>query len=165
MMKTLILIRHAKSSWDDPLMEDFDRPLNDRGKKNAPFMGKILKKENILPDLIISSPAKRAITTARKMAEEIGYPKDKIQIESRIYESSVKDLLQIINSIHNDYKRVFLFGHNPTLTDFLNYLTDAGIGNIPTCGVAQIEFPFNLWNEISRETGVLKRFEYPKKFE
>lgn len=164
-MKTLFLIRHAKSSWDDPNKDDFDRPLNERGKRNAPFMGKLLKKENILPDLIISSPAKRAIATAKIIADETGYPKNKIHTDSKIYEAAINDLLEIINSIQKEHKTVFLFGHNPTLTDFLNYLTNAGIGNIPTCGVAEIEFSFNSWKEISRETGILKRFEYPKKFE
>lgn len=82
-MKTLFLIRHAKSSWDDPNKDDFDRPLNERGKRNAPFMGKLLKKENILPDLIISSPAKRAIATAKIIADETGYPKNKIHTDSK----------------------------------------------------------------------------------
>lgn len=91
-------------------MKDFDRPLNDRGNENAPFMGKLLKKEKIFPDLIISSPAKRAITTARKIADEIDYPKNKIIEEPKIYEAHVKTLLQIVNSLDDEIKTVFLFG-------------------------------------------------------
>jgi phosphohistidine phosphatase len=164
-MKTLFLIRHAKSSWAEPEMKDFDRPLNDRGNENAPFMGKLLKKEKIFPDLIISSPAKRAITTARKIADEIDYPKNKIVEEPKIYEANVKTLLQIINSLADENETVFLFGHNPSFTEFLGYLTEAYISNIPTCGIAQIEFENDTWKEVSRETGTMKNFFYPKMFE
>lgn len=163
-MKTLFLIRHAKSDWGDPGLKDFDRPLNERGNKNAPFMGKLLKKEKIFPDLIISSPAKRAITTARKIADEIDYPKNKIVEEPKIYEANVKTLLQIINSLDDENETVFLFGYNPGFTDLLGYLTEANISNIPTCGIAQIEFDSESWKEVSRETGILKSFEYPKKY-
>lgn len=164
-MKKLFLIRHAKSDWGNPGLKDFDRPLNERGNKNAPFMGKLLKKERIYPDFIISSPAKRAITTARKIAKEIDYPKNKIVEEPKIYEANVKTLLQIVNSIEDENETVFLFGHNPGFTDFLNYLTEANIPNIPTCGIAQIEFENDSWKEVSRETGVMKNFYYPKKLE
>lgn len=128
-------------------------------------MGKLLKKERIYPDFIISSPAKRAITTARKIAKEIDYPKNKIVEEPKIYEANVKTLLQIVNSIEDENETVFLFGHNPGFTDFLNYLTEANIPNIPTCGIAQIEFENDSWKEVSRETGVMKNFYYPKKLE
>lgn len=163
-MKTLFLIRHAKSSWADLEMKDFDRPLNERGKKNAPFMGKWLAKEKIHPDLIISSPAKRAITTARKIAKEIEYPKDKILQNKNIYEANVNTLLQLVNQIDNQNQIVFLFGHNPGFTDFLNYLTGENISNIPTCGITQINFEINDWKEVSKDLGTLIRFEYPKKF-
>lgn len=145
-------------------MKDFDRPLNDRGKKNAPFMGKWLAQENIHPDLIISSPAKRAIITARKIAKEIDYLKDKIIQDKNIYEASVKTLLQIVNQIENEQNIVFLFGHNPGFTDFANYLTGENISNIPTCGIVQINFEIDDWKEVSKDLGTLIRFEYPKKF-
>lgn len=163
-MRTLFLIRHAKSSWADLNIHDFDRPLNDRGKKNAPFMGKLLAKEKILPDLIISSPAKRAITTARKIAKEINYSIPKIEENKTIYEANVKTLLKIVNEINDKNKAVFLFGHNPGFTDFLNYLTGENIGNIPTCGIAEINFDVSSWKEISKDLGNLIRFDYPKKF-
>jgi len=163
-LKTLYLIRHAKSDWGNPNLKDFDRSLNERGNENAPFMGKLLKKEKIFPDLIISSPAKRAITTARKIAEEIDYPKNKIVEDLNIYEANIKTLLKIVNSIDDENEIVFMFGHNPGFTELLGYLTEANIPNIPTCGIAQIEFENDSWKEVSRETGNLKRFEYPKKY-
>ncbi len=162
-MKTLYLIRHAKSSWETMNLTDFDRTLNERGKKNAPEMGKFLKKEKIFPDLIVTSSAKRALKTARIIAEEIGYPKNKIEEEIKIYEATVPTLLKIINSIPDENRVVFLFGHNPGFTDLLNYLTDGNISNIPTCGIAKIEFDADSWKEISGGTGILKMFEYPKK--
>lgn len=162
-MKTLYLIRHAKSSWETANLTDFDRPLNERGKKNAPEMGKFLKKENHYPDLILSSPAKRALKTARIIAEEIGYPKNKIEEEIKIYEASVSDLLKITNQLDEKLNTVFLFGHNPGFTDFLNYLTDESISNIPTCGIAKIEFEVDSWKKISGGTGKLVYFNSPKK--
>ncbi len=163
-MKTLFLIRHAKSSWADVGMDDFDRPLNDRGKNNAPFMGKLLAKDKILPELMISSPAKRAITTARKIAEEISFPKNKIIEDKKIYEADVSTLLGIINHVDDNINSLFLFGHNPGFTDFLNYLTGENISNIPTCGIAEIRFDMYSWSEVSKESGKLVRFDYPKKF-
>jgi phosphohistidine phosphatase len=164
-MKTLFLIRHAKSSQAEPGMKDFDRPLNDRGKKDAPLMGKILHQKKIKPDLLISSPAKRALSTAQKIAKEIDYPKAKIKKEAKIYEASVKTLLHIVNEIEDKNKNVFLFGHNPGFTDFLNYLTGDVIENIPTCGIAEIKFDADSWSEISRDTGKLVYFDSPKKNE
>ena len=117
-MKTLYLIRHAKSSWKDITLDDFDRPLNQRGKKNAPFMGKLLKQREVKPDLIISSPAKRAKCTANIIAREIGYTKD-IVFEPKIYESNLVSLKNVIYSIDDKYNTVFLFGHNPCLNIFV----------------------------------------------
>jgi phosphohistidine phosphatase len=161
-MKTLYLIRHAKSSWDDITLPDFDRPLNERGKKNAPFMGKVLNTLGIQPDLIVSSNAKRAITTAKKIAEEVGYDKSKIKEEPKIYEASVKTLLQIVNQLDDKHKVVFMFGHNPGFTDFANYLSDANLVNIPTCGIARIDFDTKHWAEVSKSTGHLSYFDFPK---
>lgn len=164
-MRTLFLIRHAKSSWADPGMSDFDRPLNKRGKMNAPFMGKLLAKENILPDLIISSPAKRAITTAKKIAKEINYKNENILLNEKIYEASEKTLLKIINEISDKNKTVFMIGHNPGFTALLNYLTEENISNIPTCGIVEINFEIDSWKEVSNGMGKLVRFDYPKKFD
>ena len=121
-MKLLYLARHAKSSWKNMDLSDIDRPLNKRGKKDAPFMGKILSKKGINPDLIISSPAKRARKTALVIAEEISYPINSIQYEDNVYESSSRELLEFVKSIDDEYNSVMIFGHNPGFTMLHNYL-------------------------------------------
>jgi len=161
-MKTLYLIRHAKSSRDDFSLKDIDRPLNERGKKNAPFMGKILADSGLKPDVMISGPAKRAFSTAKKIAKELGYAKEFIVIEPSIYEAGIKELLHLVNSLKNEWKTVVLFGHNPGFTDFCNYLTGANLVNIPTCGVVKIEFDTRDWKMVSGDTGRLVWFDSPK---
>src|ERR1044072_9796764 len=116
MKKKLLLLRHAKSSWDDPSLSDYDRPLNNRGKQNASTMGNFLKKENLIPDLIISSPAKRANKTADIIAKKSGY--DKTILESKVlYAATIDDYRDVIQNIKNEYKSVLLVGHNPTIED------------------------------------------------
>ncbi|MDQ7817672.1 MAG: histidine phosphatase family protein [Melioribacteraceae bacterium] len=163
-MKKLFLIRHAKSSWDESGITDFERALNKRGKRDAPFMGALLKKEKVKPDIIISSPAKRAITTAEAFAEELDYPVKKIIIDNSIYESGIKGLETIVQSIPDDNKTVLLFGHNPTLTFYANHLGDKFISNIPTCGIVGIELNVKNWREVERGKGKTYLFEYPKKY-
>ena len=161
-MKNLFILRHAKSSWENPDQNDFDRPLNDRGKKSIKTMGEVLRKQLIIPDLIISSPANRAFSTAKKMAAEINYDPAKIIIHPNIYEADVKTLLKIVNELDDTFNEVFLVGHNPGLTNLCNYLSDAGIDNISTCGIAQINFSFKSWKLISKSTGQLKYYDFPK---
>ncbi len=162
-MKTLYLIRHAKSSWKEHDLSDFDRPLNGRGKKAAPFMGQRLKQQGILPDLILSSSANRAFTTAKIIADEIGYPKTAIVTTEDLYLASVQAMLHIINSIENIHNTVFIFAHNPGTTALSYYLTDHYIDNVPTTGICKIEFKTDNWQEISGGTGTLKYFDYPKR--
>lgn len=162
MAKKLLIIRHAKSDWNNPGQPDFDRPLNHRGEKNAPQMAKRLLKKGIIPQLLLSSPAKRAITTAKYFAEAFDIKKSEILREEKIYEAMPSTLLKIVNRLDNDLELVALFGHNPGLTELLNYLCDAGISNIPTCGMALIEFPFDDWKMISSNTGELRFYDYPK---
>lgn len=162
MAKQLLLIRHAKSDWNNAGLRDFDRPLNKRGNSNAPEMADRLLKQHIIPDLMVSSPALRAITTAKYFADTLGVESEEIQLEGSIYEANVKSLLEVINQLDNQFNRVALFGHNPGLTDFANYLSTANIYNMPTCSVVMIEFPFGNWNEVSADTGELKLFDYPK---
>ena len=133
-MKHLYLIRHAKSSWSNPLLDDFERPLNQRGKTNAPFMAKVLLEKQIFPDFIFSSPAKRAKTTAEIFAEQLNFTND-IAFEKSLYLTSTKTLLDILHRIPNTYNTVFLFGHNPELTQFANELNSTHIDNIPTSGI------------------------------
>jgi len=163
-MKTLYLNRHAKSSWNNPSLSDFDRPLNKRGKRDAPLMGKHLSKKVKPPQVIYSSPAKRAITTAIQIAESFEINKNNIIQDQKIYDAVVSDLIRIINSTPDKYDTVMFFGHNPTFTMTSNYLTDKYIDNIPTSGFVQINFDFESWSDIKADTGKLILFEYPKKY-
>jgi phosphohistidine phosphatase len=162
-MKTLYIIRHAKSSWDDPTLTDFERPLNNRGKKDAPEMAKRLEKRNVMPDLLLSSPAERAITTCKAIAEKIQYPLSKIKTDKNLYHAEDAEILRIIQSLDNSYNCVWIFGHNPGLTDFVNLVADAGIDNIPTAGVVACTLTINLWDEVSRKKGLVTFFDFPKK--
>jgi phosphohistidine phosphatase len=163
-MKKLYLTRHAKSSWKDQDLDDFDRPLNKRGRRDAPFIGQKLKEKNILPGLIISSPAKRAITTAKVLAKQMGYPKDAIVEDENIYEAGGGELLSIIQQVDDKYSSLMMVGHNPAFTSLHNYLADQYIDNIPTCSVAFIDLAVDNWKEVEPNTGTLIDFEYPKKY-
>src|SRR5690606_16808146 len=123
-MKTLYVIRHAKSSWENPLLADIDRPLNDRGKRDAPRMGKRLQERAVVPNLMLSSPAKRALSTCKRIAEILGYGVDKIKTERKLYHADEDDLLNIIKGLNDKCQVVMIFGHNPGLTDFVNLLSD-----------------------------------------
>jgi len=164
-MKYLYLVRHAKSSWDFQELADIDRPLNKRGKKNAPEMGLRLAARNLELDCLISSPANRAITTAKVIADGISYPVDDIVENEAVYHASCAELLDMINSFSDERKSVMMVGHNPGFTDLANYLKepDYYIGNVPTCGVVAIEFTLNRWSEVSKHSGRMLFFDYPKK--
>jgi phosphohistidine phosphatase len=163
LMKNLLLIRHAKSSWDDPSLNDRDRTLNKRGKKDAPAMGRWLMEKNLSPGLFLSSPAKRALKTAKLIAEELGYPKKKIEVREAIYMQGLDALLELIGELDDGLSRVYLVGHNPVLTDLANRLTGAGIQNVPTCGIVSVEFALPSWRDCVREGGRLALFERPAK--
>jgi len=162
-MKTIYFNRHAKSDWSNEGLKDFDRPLNQRGLRDAPVMGKRLvdRKEHI--EVFMSSPANRAISTARLMAESVGFDIAKITQIDRLYLPSIKDFLQSVAEIDEGYESIILFAHNPGITDVVEYLSNESLGNIPTCGIAKIEFPSaSTWKEISGGTGNLVFFDYPK---
>ena len=161
-MKTLYLVRHAKSSWDFPQLDDFERPLNKRGKKDAPRMGQFLSQEGIKADLLLSSPAKRALKTAKKIAKELGYEKEEIHTDRSLYHAWPERLLKVLVELNDIHSTVMLFGHNPGLTEFGNELCGASIDNIPTAGVVGIEFDVNHWRDIGYKSGKLLFFYYPK---
>jgi len=161
-VKQLYLIRHAKSSWSDPIRSDFDRPLNKRGKRDAPFMGQRLAAAQICPDLIISSSAKRARKTARLIASEIDYDKEAIRFMDELYGAGHIELLAIINDIKNTVGSLVLVGHNHGITEFAEWLTGATIVNIPTCGIVSIGFSVRRWSDIGEKAGTLTFFDYPK---
>ncbi len=164
-MKKLYLIRHAKSSWENHLLPDFDRPLSDRGKRDAPKIGEVLRTKSIKPDLIISSGAKRAITTAKILSAELNYPHESIVEDSSIYEATTQTLLNVINKIDDKNELLFLIGHNPTFTVLANLLGNKFIDNMPTCAVAELELDVNSWKDVSTDCGKLVGFEYPKKYD
>lgn len=161
-MKKIVLIRHAKSSWDHKV-SDFDRPLNERGKTDAPLMGGVLKQLAIRPDLYLCSPAKRAFTTAQKLCEAMDLNKDIIKTENSIYLASYQTLIKIISLQPAEINTLFITGHNPGFTDLANHLSEARIDNLPTCGIFAVDFDMAHWSEISANTGSFSFFEYPKK--
>jgi phosphohistidine phosphatase len=162
-MKNLFLVRHGKSDWSVSGQKDFDRELNGRGRSDAPKMGRKLYEMEARPDIIISSPAARARLTAELVCEQLKSDPEKILYNEDIYEASVRTLLGVINGIEDKYSRVMIFGHNPGFTFLAEYLTKKEIGNIPTCGVVNIEFDLASWKEVSGGNGELKAFIYPKK--
>jgi phosphohistidine phosphatase len=159
----LTLVRHAKSSRDDIRLDDFIRPLNDRGRRDAPEMGRRLREGGVQPDLIVSSPAKRAIKTARIIAGEIDFPVADIFEAAEIYEAAAGELHKLIRSLPEEKRDVMLVGHNPGLTDLANLFLRPGIENIPTCGVVRLAFDAQHWRDISPCSASFLMFDYPKK--
>ncbi len=164
-MKTIILMRHAKSSWKNPGLTDFDRPLNKRGKRNAPFMGGKLKERNIIPDLVLSSPAKRAKKTAIAVAKALDYPKKKILYFDKIYHASAQYLFELLKSLDDEHKTIMLFGHNPSFNGFADMLLIRNpIHNIPTSGVCCIRFDVDQWQKVEEGKGEIVFFDFPKRY-
>lgn len=161
-MKTLYLVRHAKSSWTNANMSDHDRTLNDRGERDAPEMGKRLFKRKPQPTLIICSSAVRAETTATILAEAISYPLSDLKIDERLYGAETSDVLAIIRELDNAIDCAMLVGHNPTFTTLINSLGGSQIDNVPTCGMAVLKVPTNTWSKIGQVQGELLDFDYPK---
>lgn len=162
MGKQLYIIRHAKSDWSFQV-RDFDRPLNERGFENAPQMAKRIAAMSPIPDFIVSSPAKRALTTAQIFAEVLNYPSRLVATESTLYEANVADILAVINNVDDQYQHIALFAHNPGLSEVASYLTQDEYINLPTCGIVHIEFPHTeQWSEVSQGTGQILNFLYPK---
>jgi len=161
-MRHLFLIRHAKSSWDNPGLRDFNRPLNERGMHDAPRMAKYLHKLQVQPGLIVSSPAKRALTTAQFFAAEFSVPDDRIQQEDSIYEAMPSDIQRIISGLPDEADTVLLFGHNPTLTEVSNLFTDDFIDNVPTCGIVHLVSTASSWAELYEDNTRIQACYFPK---
>lgn len=162
-MKTLYLIRHAKSDRNDPSLSDYDRPLNKRGMNDAPLMGSILLKSGIHPDLILSSPALRAKTTAIAIAQALSYPTDSIRYDHALYASDVETILTLIRDVPVSIDTLFVFGHNPEFTECANLITDGDIDNIPTCGVVAMRLKNESWESIGANSADIIGFDFPKK--
>jgi len=163
-LKNLFLTRHAKSSWNNSGLADIDRPLNERGKKAAPFMGKLIVDKGEKPELLISSPANRALSTARAFGEVMGLVENDIIVNRAIYGAGAQQLLELVQNQDDLHKSIMLFGHNPTFTSFVNMLTGSNIMNVVTCGVVRIDFEYSSWTDIDFGSGRLVYYEYPKKY-
>ena len=157
-MKKLFLVRHAKSDWENSHLKDIERPLNARGYANANDMS---NQRGIKPDLIISSPAVRAFTTALLFARNMNYNANTIILKQELYESTVNDYVSVFSEIDNKYYTVMLFGHNPIISNLVDQLTQSSNILMPTCCIAGIDFDVKNWKEI--KIGNLFLFDYPKK--
>lgn len=156
----LFLIRHAKSSWRDVSLSDHERPLNKRGRHDAPMMAKLLKKTGIKPDRVISSTAERAKVTAKEFAKEFGIRE--IVLLEQLYMADEEDFLGTLQKLSDDVKCVLLFSHNPGITNFANFICGADIPEIPTCGIVHVHFALNDWKDIKKGTGIFRSLDYPK---
>lgn len=162
-MKRLSLLRHAKSSWKDPDLEDYDRPLNQRGEHDAPMMGRRLAARGARPSLILTSTAKRARRTARLLAREIGYPVEFLQGEADLYLADPDGILAVLARQDDSFNDVIVVGHNPGLTELACRLAGIAIDNVPTCGIVAMETPARSWNELADGGCRLLYFDYPRR--
>ena len=162
-MKTLFLLRHAKSSWKQPELKDFERPLAKRGLSDISLMADRFKSRNSSVQCIISSPAVRAKSTATLFAEAIGYPKDEVVANPELYFAGAAMFLKAASLVDEDYDSAMLVGHNPAITEFANSMCDGDIDNIPTCGLVEFRLPIEDWSEVSFDCAELVDFDYPKK--
>jgi phosphohistidine phosphatase len=163
-LKTLILIRHAKSSWDDPTLPDFDRPLNDRGKKDAPKMAKRLADKKINIDAFTSSPAKRAKKTAELFIKEFDRDENEIILFPSLYHADVNDFFEAISVVDDKFKSIAVFSHNPGITSFANKLVEkAQLDNMPTCSVFAVKADIKNWSKFKDAEKEFWFFDYPKK--
>lgn len=159
----LYVVRHAKSSWEDPGQDDFDRPLNDRGTRDAHRMGKRLKERHVMPVTIYSSPALRALTTANTIAHILDCPTESIRSERKLYHASEETILEVIRSTPDKSDCIMIVGHNPGLTGFVNELLHEDIDNIPTTGAVGARLEIESWKASEWKCGVLLFFDYPKR--
>lgn len=160
--KLLYLVRHAKSSWDDNSLSDRERPLNARGERDAPEMGRRLAAQGHVPDAIISSPARRALATARHIARASGRDPDSVVQDEGLYLAAPGAMLKRIERVDDDCDSLMLVGHNPGMTHLLNHLADAGVANMVTGAVAVIAFDMVSWGEVQIVAGELVGYDYPK---
>lgn len=161
MRRTLVLVRHGKSSWDEGDLPDRARPLAERGRRDAPMMGGRLAREGVTPDLILSSPACRAQETARLLADGLQY-RGEIALDERMYEGDVRTLLTLIGGLADDKKCVMLVGHDPEFTALAHHFS-RGITRMPTCALARFDFEGRAWSAIPHLIPTRVWFDYPKK--
>ena len=161
-MKTLILMRHAKALKESDDLSDHNRQLSDKGKEDAKVMSESLKKEKYIPELIVSSTAKRTHKTAKIIQENLALKPSSLLLESDLYEATTSDILHVIRSLPDNLKTVMLVGHNPSFTGMIGLLSQTFIENLPTSGIAVIQFNFPTWKLIQNKSGNLVWFMHPK---
>lgn len=161
-MKTLLLVRHAKSSWADPGMDDFDRPLNERGRKDAPEMARRLAGLHVIPDLIITSAARRARKTAEAFATELDIKEKNILELKELYLAGRHDFLSVIKKIPDTSSIVAVFSHNPGITEFANSLTNTRVDDMPTCSIYALKIETEKWKDFETAEKQFLFFNYPK---
>ena len=161
-MKILTIVRHAKSSWKDNSLPDNKRPLNRRGERDAPIMGERIHEHGIRPSLIVSSPATRAWTTAKIIAQAINYPREFLQKEDDLYLASLDEILDVVVAQDNGFNNLMIVGHNPGMTDFANFLVPGLTNNLPTAGVVSVEIDQDDWSLYGRPTAKLLVHDWPK---
>lgn len=163
-LRTLCFIRHAKSSWENAILEDIDRPLNARGESDAPAMALRLKEMHIRPDLIVTSPAKRARSTAKAFRKVFDLPKTDFITDLSLYDASPDDVIAVVQHLDNTKRSVFVFGHNPTFTFLANRFPGVRIDNVPTCGVFLVKTMVPTWDTWTPEISTFIGFHYPKQY-
>jgi phosphohistidine phosphatase len=161
-MRTLYLVRHAKSSWDDPALADHDRPLNERGLRDVATMGQRLAQRGVKPDLLLASPATRALTTAEHLAKALGIKPKHIVVDDRLYAAAASELLAVIQACGDKARHVMLVAHNPGLTDLAHRFAGE-ITHMPTCTVAELTFAAASWGDIGEAMPTRVVFDFPKK--
>lgn len=160
-MPLLTLVRHAKSAWDYPELTDFERPLNERGRRDAPRMA---LRAQALPKVtrIVSSPANRALATARVFAEHLGIDFEAIHIEPRLYDATRKTLLEVVTHIEQQPAHVMLFGHNPGFSELAHTLGHCPFDEMPTCAIAHFKLEGKAWKDVGPGSGMLVKYLFPK---
>lgn len=163
-MKTLLIVRHGKSSWDEPDLSDRDRPLKERGISDARKMSALLLEQKIVPELVISSPAKRARQTAELFCETLGIPAGDIDIEEKLYFQGEGVIVDVVRDLDDRFNTVMITGHNPDFTDLANHFMSQSLYNLPTAGIVKLQFDCKSWIEISRSNLKNDICLFPKSF-
>lgn len=163
-VKEVCFVRHAKSNWEHPGLKDYDRPLDPRGLRDAPFMAVKMKAMHLVPDLIITSGAKRARHTAEFFNKEFRLPADQFIIRDQLYDASPEDVYEVIRSAPDEARFLYVFGHNPTFTWIANSVSGVTIDNVPTCGVYHIQISISSWKKFKPEHAGFVGFHYPKQY-
>lgn len=163
-MKHIYFIRHAKSSWSTQVQKDIDRPLNQRGKRDAPFMADMLVKKGVQIDGIIKSPAQRITETVIPFIKAFSIEEENVLTENQIYEGSIYDILDVVHSAVEDWESIMIFGHNPAMSYVADYFGGKDVVSMPTCGILKVKSKAKDWAAVNASNSKITSFYYPKLF-